>query len=193
MQQEMMMSLQEPDTSRQAGARRELDGFLRSVELKAFRISMLACRNHDDALDIVQDAMFKLVKNYGHKSEEDWQKLFFRLLHTSTMDFHRKTVQRKTWFVWSRESDEGVEEFADEVDVQPIHRVIIDESHQEVLVALEALSVRQQQAFLFRSWQGMSVKETAFAMKCSEGSVKTHYHRAVKSLQVVLSEGADND
>jgi RNA polymerase sigma-70 factor (ECF subfamily) len=47
---------------------------------------------------------------------------------------------------------------------------------------VEQLPARQREAFLLRYWEELNVSETALAMGCSEGSVKTHCSRAVHAL-----------
>ena len=61
------------------------------------------------------------------------------------------------------------------------------QSSDQAMKSIEELPLKQQQCFLLRCWEGFSVKETAEVMGISEGSVKTHYHRAVQKIQLALT------
>mgnify|MGYP001496154724 CR=1 FL=1 len=61
----------------------------------------------------------------------------------------------------------------------------------ELSRCIEQLSHRQKQAFMMRCWEGYSTQETANLMACSEGSVKTHYSRAISKLKNTLEVNND--
>ena len=173
-----------------------LDGFLQDVQARAFRMAQLATRNEQDALDIVQDAMFKLVEKYaGHESHE-WKPLFYRILHSRINDFHRRNNVRNRYRVWLGGSDDDADSLQeDRIQTAPDQHGRTPEQLNATLQglndlqsALEALPFRQQQAFLLRVWEGLDVRETAQVMECAEGSVKTHYSRAIHSLREQLGE-----
>ncbi len=173
-----------------------MDSFLASVERRAFRMARLAAAgSNEDALDIVQDAMLAFVRHYSAKPEADWTPLFYRILQNTIRDWFRRQKVRNRWRGWIsslRGRDEGEEtedpmaRVADQNNPGPETSV----EHQDAMIALEEallkLPLRQQQAFLLRTWQGFSIVETAAAMKCSAGSVKSHYSRAVNFLRSEL-------
>jgi RNA polymerase sigma-70 factor, ECF subfamily len=173
---------------------RSLDQFLSSVEKRAFKIAQLGLRNDDDALDAVQDSMMKLVQSYGSRGVEEWRPLFYRILSNCIRDMQRRRTVRGRIMAWLpvRDAEED-EEFdpiaqAPSPDAGPAKRLELDEAIGVLETAVAALPPRQQQAFLLRNFEGLDVNETASAMGCSEGSVKTHYFRALENLRAKLGE-----
>lgn len=182
------------DTTAEARSR-ALNQFLASVELKAFRMAQLSLRNEDDALDAVQDAMLQLARAYADRPAEEWRPLFYRILENRIRDVQRRRSVRARIMAWVPfRRDEGEEEDNDPLlrapsaDPSPVLRLELDEAMGALESALAALPQRQRQAFLLRTLEGLDVAQTANAMGCSEGSVKTHYFRAVQALRARLGE-----
>jgi len=173
---------------------RALDQFLAGVELKAFKIAQTALRHEDDALDAVQDAMLQLARAYANRPEQEWKPLFYRILENRIRDMQRRRTVRGRVIAWlpfrGDEDDEEPDLIAQapSAEPQPVRRLELDEAVGALEKALGALPRRQQQAFLLRTLEGLDVAATAAAMGCSEGSVKTHYFRAVQTLRAQLGD-----
>ncbi|HEX8477875.1 MAG TPA: RNA polymerase sigma factor [Telluria sp.] len=178
---------------------KELSDFLEHVERRAFKQAVYAVRKDEAALDIVQDAMIKLAEKYGDKPAAELPMLFQRILQTTVLDYFRREKVRNTWvtlfsglarqggdeedfdILASYEAEQGssaAESSADHVERAQTLRLIEHE--------VQKLPARQREAFLMRYWQDMDVAETAEAMGCSEGSVKTHCSRATHTLAAAL-------
>ncbi|MBL4682437.1 MAG: RNA polymerase sigma factor [Pseudomonadales bacterium] len=164
----------------------ELDRFLASVERSAFRMAEIATRNPDDALDIVQDTMIKLVVKYADKPVNEWRPLFYSILRSRITDFHRKKTVINRIFFWGNKDGEEDAEAVDTSLSDPVELILEQMTLENLLKALQALPARQQEAFLLRTWQGFSVTETSKIMKCAEGSVKTHLYRATNALKKAI-------
>lgn len=178
------------DNTSEQSLHTSMDGFLASVEKQAYVITLAACRDEQVALDVVQDSMLSMVKNYSNKDKPDWTPLFFKILHNRITDHHRKRGfgRFKQWFGAGDETaPEAVDQLATD-DFSPDSLADSDELHLAMKTALENLSLKQQQALTLRLWQGLSVQETATAMGITEGSVKTHLFRAVQAMRVHLDE-----
>jgi RNA polymerase sigma-70 factor (ECF subfamily) len=183
--------------------RRAMDRFLSGVEKRAYRIAVIAVRDADDALDIVQDAMIRLVRSYARRAEAEWTPLFYRILQNRIRDHQRHQSVRRRVLAWfSSDTGDGTDDFdpvaqaPDPGAVQPDHQLVLDAAMLALERAIQELPTRQQQAFLLRTVECLNVAATAKAMGCSDGSVKTHYSRAVHSLRATVGEyweGSDHD
>jgi RNA polymerase sigma-70 factor, ECF subfamily len=173
---------------------RALNQFLAGVELKAFKIAQMALRHEDDALDAVQDAMLQLARAYADRPASEWKPLFYRILENRIRDMQRRRTVRGRVIAWLPFRGEEDEDEPDPIaqapspEPQPVRRLELDEAVGALQKALEELPRRQQQAFLLRTLEGLDVAATAAAMGCSEGSVKTHYFRAVQTLRAQLGD-----
>jgi len=167
-----------------------LDQFLAGIERRAFRMAMVATGSHSDALDIVQDAMLKLVQRYRNRPQTEWGPLFHTILQSRIRDWYRRSKIRNRWRQFfgggATANETSIEDFADPAPQQTETRAENKQMINTLEIALHQLPARQQQAFLLRAWEELSVKETAKAMGCSVGSVKTHFSRAVHSLRDTL-------
>lgn len=166
-----------------------LDRFLADIERRALIMAELATQDREDALDLVQDSMLAFVKRYAGKPEPDWRPLFHRVLQNRIRDWYRRGQVRQRWRVWLRGNSEAadggdpIQALADPRGVLPEDRVDNQQATTAVVQAMRALPERQRQAVLLRIWEELNVAETAVAMGCSAGSVKTHLSRGLARLR----------
>jgi RNA polymerase sigma-70 factor (ECF subfamily) len=177
---------------------RELSDFLKGVEKRAFKRTIYHVRDEQAALDIVQDSMMKLAEHYGDKPPAELPMLFQRILSNCTLDFFRRQKTRNALFSnlsdFEPAGEDGdfdlLETYASEDTSQQSESAEDATRRAQILRQIESeimeLPARQREAFLMRYWEEMDVAETAAAMGCSEGSVKTHCSRAVQALSKAL-------
>jgi RNA polymerase sigma-70 factor (ECF subfamily) len=169
-----------------------MQAFLADIEHRAFRMAQIATGNRDDALDIVQDAMMKLVQKYSDYDQASWKPLFYSILESRIMDWHRRQSVRNRFRSWLSQSEDDyedpIEQQSGDLKDFPDMQLQDAEFRQALEAALTLLPIRQQQVFLLRLWENMDIRETAQAMQCSESSVKTHYARALEKLREALKD-----
>jgi RNA polymerase sigma-70 factor, ECF subfamily len=179
----------------------ELSSFLSEVERRAFKQAVYAVRDSEAALDIVQDSMMKLAEKYADRPPEELPMLFQRILQNTIRDWYRRTKVRNTWTtLFSSLSPNNDDEDFDPLETlqaaadpdgqgaNPADQLQRARTLKAIERALQTLPARQREAFLLRYWEEMDVAETAQAMGCSEGSVKTHCSRATHALAELLKE-----
>ncbi|MEW6645776.1 MAG: RNA polymerase sigma factor [Pseudomonadota bacterium] len=169
-----------------------MNRFLAGVEGRAFRIAWFATGNRDDALELVQEAMLALVQRYAERPAVEWPPLFHTILQSRIRDWYRRSRVRSRLFGWfggrRDEEDDALESVPAAARDEPEQRLAGQQTLNAIERAVRRLPLRQQQAFLLRAWEGLDTAQTAAAMGISEGSVKTHYSRALQALRGELEE-----
>ena len=142
--------------------------------------------------------MLKLAEKYSARPAEELPMLFQRILQNTIRDYYRRQKVRSLWTTLfsaltpshAEEDYDVLETLESQDDSKPadgpaenLERSQLIESIEE---ALKSLPARQREAFLLRYWEEMDVAETASAMGCSQGSVKTHCSRATHALAAIL-------
>ena len=180
--------------------RQELSDFLTQVERRAFKQTAYAVRDEHAALDILQDAMMKLAEKYAMRPANEFPMLFQRILQNTMRDFWRRQKVRNIWtsllssFSVTGEDGEDSDPLEvltstyNDARVEPDAQLEQRQTMALIEDALTKLPARQREAFVMRYWEDMDVAETALAMGCSQGSVKTHWSRAVRALAATLEK-----
>lgn len=172
---------------------RELERFLAGVERRALRMAEIATGSRDDALDIVQDSMLQLCRVYADREPGQWAPLFQRILQSRIRDWYRRESVRRRWRAWWKDNpdedgEHPLERVADPRGEGPEEHLQARELESRLEGILRELPLRQQQALMLRVWEGLDVAQSARAMGCSRGSVKTHLSRALERLRTSLYE-----
>ncbi len=184
-----------------------LDEFLAGAEQQAYRMARYALRDHELALDVVQDSMLKLVEHYAAKPANEWPALFFTIVNNRITDARRgrgglnKLV---SLFAPRHDGEDGEVDLSDflvEMDNpedraranQPEYAATTRELRQAIERAVAKLPLRQRHVYLLRECQGFDIKETAAILGCSAGAVKQHHFRAMQALRGLLTEVWSHD
>jgi len=174
-------------------AESRLKNFMHEVTGRALVMMESATQNqHGMAMDLVQEAFISLHKSYADKSTEEWYPLFYTILNNKLQDWRRKEARRAQPFSFFRkvsleEDDIELNDVVDESTPNPFELIDQAVTAEEIQEAIAQLPARQQQAFMLRAWEGFDTHTTAQIMNCTEGSVKTHYHRAIQGLRASLA------
>ena len=156
-------------------------------------------RDEQAALDLVQDAMLRLAEKYGGRPAAELPLLFHRIMQNAIRDWYRRQKVRSLWttLLSSLAPGRGDDEEQDPLEtLEPADGSNAEEAPGSRLEQAQVIEIieqelmrlppRQREAFVMRYWEELDVAQTARAMRCSEGSVKTHCSRAAHALAAAL-------
>ena len=180
-----------------------LNNFLAELQHKAYHVAYGALWDKETALDVVQESMLRFVQYYRNKPEADWPALFRSVLNSRINDQRRKRLlasskRRLLSLTGLGLADADRDEHMAEAELpavpheagisDPEAGVAASQLQHRITEALANLAERQRQVFLLREQLGLSIRDTADILGCSENSIKQHHFRALRAMRAQLAE-----
>jgi len=142
------------------------------------RLAAFLTGDRDNAEEVVQDAYVKVHSSWWRLRELDKAEAYLR---TAVVNAARSRLRRRQ--VAQRYRPEPM------TDAASAESFAMEHARREaVLDALHALPRRQREAVVLRYYGDLSEAQTAEAMRCSVGSVKSHTSRAMAALRPLLED-----
>lgn len=157
--------------------------FARDHAVLLRRCAYLLCGDWHLAEDLVQTTLIKMYRAWPRIQHTDRPVSFAR----TTLTRCWLDEQRRPW----RRSETGsgvIPDVADPaLDPERYHRRSSERA--DLLVALAKVPPRQRAVLVLRYFEGLSVAETAAALRCSDGTVKSQAARGLAALRAVYEAG----
>ncbi len=161
------------------------EDFVASHRERARRLAWRLVGGDDAAAeDVTQEALAKAFRGLqsfrGEASLSTW---FYRILVRQAHSYRRWRAVRETWHgLWEGDAPDP----APQAHGDPALR-------RRIARALETLTTPQRDAFVLVHLEGWTVRETAEILGKAEGTVKSHLHRALRSLRRQLGDLAGDE
>ena len=141
----------------------------------------LLCGDWHEAEDIAQTALIKLYIAWN------------RIDHTGSLDSYVRRIVTRTFLNERRRSWRKRERLMDEPPETAATAPAGPEQRMLIWAALSKVPKRQRAALVLRYWEDLSLDETAEALGCSVGNVKSQCARGLRTLRELLAAQGVND
>lgn len=137
-----------------------------------YRLAYTYVRNEQDAMDIVQESVYKAIKNsYKIKQEEFVKTWLWRIVMNTAVDFLRKRQK--------------------EVSMEELIEASSEDRYEDfdTLEALKVLDEKEKAVIVLRFFEDRKISEIAKVLEENVNTVKTILYRSLKKLKIKLEEG----
>jgi len=176
------------------GERTAFQALVEKYQQRMYAVAYGLLGNREDALDAVQEAFVKAYRSLsGFKGKSSFYTWLYRITANAAIDLGRKTGRREE--VEFREELEPDEEKGTypvaPASENPAERLMWKELGERIEDALQELPPEQRTAIVLREIEGLSYKEIANVMQCSEGTVMSRLHYGRMKLRELLEPHLD--
>lgn len=142
-----------------------------------YKYILFLVKDHQAAEDLTQETFIKaFIHSEQFKGISEVKTWLYRIAYTTTMNYFRKKHPITTLLDISIKEKSAEESFFEQEDLD------------EIFNSISRLKLSYRQVIILRKIQRLTIKETSIVINWSESKVKTTLNRALKALQVILSE-----
>ncbi len=165
--------------------REAVDALLRLISPDIYRIVYSLLRDHDDTDEVVQETLIRVFRYLETLKEPERFAAWVMRIAINQVQTWRMRRNRTRFYELDDmvEPEEGVVVLSGTSPVNPRDEAARREMRQQIEQAMGTLPDRQQTAVTLFELEGLSIREIAQVMRCSEGAVKFNIHEARKKLQ----------
>ena len=143
--------------------------------------------NHDDALELSQEAFFRAYSNINHLNpERKFFPWFYQILRNLCFSHLRKAKHRRTSRLAEIEGQELTPAEGDWFNPDAVSQR--NELKDHVWQAISKLNPKHREVIILRHFQNLSYDEIARNLFCSKGTVMSRLYHARKQLKEILSK-----
>lgn len=154
-----------------------VENFIKENQNKMYRIAYSYVKNKDDALDIVHDAVVKMLTNISTlKNTEYLETWFYRILINEALMYIRKNKRLCDIY-------EGSIEFitADSNSTESAKEEYID-----LYNAMDKLEPKYKTIIILKYFEDLKFKEIAQILRINENTAKSRLYKAIHKLEIEL-------
>lgn len=169
----------------QKGDTAVFDTLFTRYQKRTYRLVQRFVPNHEDALDITQDAFIRAYQGLADfKGQCQFYSWLYRITFNLCIDFLRKKARSEVMVYESEDSEElPMANFPDLRSDSPAKAAENKELRIQIRKAIRQLPPKQRQIFILRHWDGLSLKDIAVKVGRSDGTVKAHLFHAHRNLR----------
>ncbi|WP_258833476.1 sigma-70 family RNA polymerase sigma factor [Peribacillus frigoritolerans] len=174
------MKIEKLITKARRGDKKAFLRLIESEQTKLYRTAFIYTKNKDDALDIVQETVYKALNSISSLKETKYYSTWLtKILINTSLDYLKK---KKKLVLVDYDLGESVPDKELEIDYS------IDLYH-----AIDQLNDRHKTIVILRYYQDLTIKQIAELLETPEGTIKSNLHRAIKMLKATLEGDCINE
>ncbi len=162
-----------------------IDILLKRYKAYIFNLSYRFMRNHEDALDLMQESLIRIYRGLKNYEDRNYFKgWLYRIINNAAINMYKKASNREGLYLEKLELvDDNRYNSEDLYERTYLKEKIYEASHK--------LKGKQKDVFFLRYYEGHTYDEIGKILNTSGDSAKSNYFYALKKMKLFMGKEKD--